>query len=31
MKYIEDYKRKVKTELCKNWELKGACKFGNNV
>ena len=22
---------KYKTEMCKNWELTGACKFGENV
>jgi len=27
--FVEDYKRKYKTEMCKNWELKGKCKFGN--
>jgi len=27
--FVEDYKRKYKTEMCKNWELKGRCKFGN--
>eukprot|EP01016_Furgasonia_blochmanni_P001156 TRINITY_DN1042_c0_g1_i1.p1 TRINITY_DN1042_c0_g1~~TRINITY_DN1042_c0_g1_i1.p1 ORF type:complete len:230 (-),score=33.79 TRINITY_DN1042_c0_g1_i1:237-926(-) len=25
--FIEDYKRKFKTELCKNWQLRGSCKF----
>lgn len=29
--YVEDYKRKIKTELCKNWELKGFCKYGDKV
>jgi len=27
--FIEEYKRKYKTELCKNWELRGVCKFGD--
>jgi len=27
--FVEDYKRKYKTELCKNWELKKVCKFGD--
>jgi len=27
--FVEDYKRKYKTELCKNWELRGHCKFGD--
>jgi hypothetical protein len=27
--FIEEYKRKYKTELCKNWELRGYCKFGD--
>jgi len=27
--FVEDYKRKYKTEMCKNYELKGKCKFGN--
>jgi hypothetical protein len=27
--FIEDYRRKFKTELCKNWELRGQCKFGD--
>jgi len=27
--FVEDYKRKYKTELCKNWELKKTCKFGD--
>jgi len=27
--FVEEYKRKYKTELCKNWELKGICKFGD--
>jgi len=27
--FVEDYKRKHKTELCKNWELRGNCKFGD--
>lgn len=27
-KFVEDYRKKIKTELCKNFELKGFCKFG---
>jgi len=27
--FVEDYKRKYKTEMCKNWELRGHCKFGD--
>jgi hypothetical protein len=27
--FVEDYKRKYKTEMCKNWELRGTCKFGD--
>jgi hypothetical protein len=27
--FVEEYKRKYKTELCKNWELRGTCKFGD--
>jgi len=27
--FVEDYKKKYKTELCKNWELRGTCKFGD--
>jgi hypothetical protein len=27
--FVEEYKRKYKTELCKNWELKKVCKFGD--
>jgi len=27
--FVEDYKRKFKTEMCKNWELRGHCKFGD--
>ena len=30
-KYKEDYQRKIKTELCKNWELRGNCKYGETV
>jgi len=30
-RYKEEYQRKIKTELCKNWQLKGCCKYGNNV
>jgi butyrate response factor 1 len=27
--FVEEYRRKFKTELCKNWELRGSCKFGD--
>eukprot|EP01017_Pseudomicrothorax_dubius_P029241 TRINITY_DN3534_c0_g2_i5.p1 TRINITY_DN3534_c0_g2~~TRINITY_DN3534_c0_g2_i5.p1 ORF type:complete len:198 (-),score=28.92 TRINITY_DN3534_c0_g2_i5:61-654(-) len=27
--FVEDYKRKYKTELCKNWTIKGECRYGN--
>ncbi|CAK72167.1 unnamed protein product (macronuclear) [Paramecium tetraurelia] len=27
-KFIEEYTKKKKTELCKNFTLKGSCKFG---
>jgi hypothetical protein len=27
--FVEEYKRKYKTEMCKNWELRGNCKFGD--
>jgi hypothetical protein len=27
-KFVESYKLKKKTEICKNWELTGNCKFG---
>ena len=27
-RFVEAYKMKKKTELCKNWELTGRCKFG---
>ena len=29
VKFIDDYRKKYKTEMCKNWELKGRCKFGS--
>lgn len=28
-KFVESYKMKKKTEICKNWELTGNCKFGD--
>ena len=30
-RYVQEYKKKVKTELCKNWEMKGTCKYGEKV
>lgn len=27
--YIETYTKKKKTELCKNFQLQGLCKFGD--
>jgi len=27
--FVEEYKRKYKTEMCKNWELRGTCRFGD--
>eukprot|EP01017_Pseudomicrothorax_dubius_P015768 TRINITY_DN1802_c0_g1_i5.p1 TRINITY_DN1802_c0_g1~~TRINITY_DN1802_c0_g1_i5.p1 ORF type:complete len:175 (-),score=33.79 TRINITY_DN1802_c0_g1_i5:375-899(-) len=29
--FVQDYKRKYKTEMCKNWEFKGTCKWGDKV
>ncbi|KRX04405.1 hypothetical protein PPERSA_05666 [Pseudocohnilembus persalinus] len=28
-KFIQEYTKKQKTELCKNWETVGSCKFGD--
>jgi butyrate response factor 1 len=25
----KEYKLKQKTEMCKNWEMKGSCRWGN--
>lgn len=30
-KFVEEYTRKIKTEMCKNWETTGTCKFGDKV
>lgn len=30
-KFIDGFTQKKKTELCKNWELNGSCKYGDNV
>ena len=30
-RFVDNYKKKIKTELCKNYELRGWCKFGDNV
>ena len=29
--FINTFKKKIKTELCKNWIFKGKCKFNNDV
>jgi len=29
-KFVESYKAKKKTEICKNWENTGECKFGDS-
>jgi len=29
-RFVENYKMKIKTELCKNFELRGWCKFGES-
>jgi hypothetical protein len=28
--FVQQYQKKFKTELCKNWEMFGKCKFENN-
>ena len=28
--YMEGFKTKYKTEMCKNWELTGNCMFEDN-
>ena len=28
-KFVEDYKKKYKTEICKNFEFKGTCHWGD--
>ena len=30
-KFIQDYTKKIKTEICKNWHTTGYCKFGDKV
>lgn len=30
-KFVDDYTRKLKTEMCKNWVTTGTCKFGDKV
>ena len=30
-KFVEDYKKKYKTEICKNFEFKGTCHWGDQV
>lgn len=30
-KFIQDYKKKIKTELCKTFMLKGSCRYGSRV
>jgi len=28
-RFVQDYSRKLKTEMCKNWDTTGSCKFGD--
>jgi hypothetical protein len=28
--YIDGFRTKYKTEMCKNWELTGGCVFGDS-
>lgn len=28
-KFVEDYKKKYKTEICKNFEFRGICQWGD--
>ena len=30
-KYVEDYKKKIKTELCKTFMMVGKCRYGSKV
>jgi len=30
-KFVEDYKKKYKTEICKNFEFRGYCQWGDQV
>ena len=30
-KYIEEYTKKIKTEMCKNWITTNTCKFSDKV
>lgn len=30
-RFVDDYTRKLKTEMCKNWTTTGQCKFGDKV
>jgi hypothetical protein len=30
-KYIEGFKVKYKTEICKNWQITGRCEFKNDL
>lgn len=27
--FVKEYKRKQKTEMCKNWEMTGTCRWGH--
>lgn len=27
--FVQQYKAKLKTEMCRNWELTGRCQFRN--
>lgn len=29
--FVQNYQQKIKTELCKNFQLKGRCRFGDKV
>ena len=29
--FLYSYEKKKKTELCKNWDMFGYCKFGDQV
>ena len=29
--YVQNYRRKIKTELCKTWLMTGSCAYGKTV